>query len=464
MSLPASRSLVRGLGLMAATSITVAGVIGTGVFLKARVMTCNVGTPALVVLAWVVAGLLSIAGSLTYAELGAMMPEAGGEYAFVRRAYGRFWAFVFGWMRFFIAGSGGAAALAAGLAIFLNVVTGGALARPIYLLDVHVSGVTLAAMLAIVAVTAINCAAVSVGGRVASTMAVAKVVLIAGLGAAALTLGGGSWAHLTQSGALGACEGVPAAARGGLAGFGAAMFAALWAYNGWNETSYVAGEVKDPQRNLPIAFIAGIGIIMALYCFVNFAYAYVLAPLAIASVPLSSSVATEVAATFLGPAAVKIVAGALVVSIFSALQVMTLLNARVPYAMASDGLFLKWLAELSPRTRVPVRALVLQAAWACVLVMSGSFDALTDYALFAILGFVALVTASVFVMRRRHPEIPRPYRTWGYPITPALFLVVTSLLIVNTVMTAPTQALAGVGLIALGLPFYWYWTRDGRRA
>jgi APA family basic amino acid/polyamine antiporter len=173
---------------------------------------------------------------------------------------------------------------------------------------------------------------------------------------------------------------------------------------------------------------------------------------------------TEVAATFLGPAAVKIVAGALVVSIFSALQVMTLLNARVPYAMASDGLFLKWLAELSPRTRVPVRALVLQAAWACVLVMSGSFDALTDYALFAILGFVALVTASVFVMRRRHPEIPRPYRTWGYPITPALFLVVTSLLIVNTVMTAPTQALAGVGLIALGLPFYWDWTQDGRRA
>jgi APA family basic amino acid/polyamine antiporter len=460
MSLPASRSLVRGLGLMAATSITVAGVIGTGVFLKARVMTCNVGSPGLVLLAWVVAGALSIAGSLTYAELGAMMPEAGGEYAFVRAAYGRFWAFVFGWMRFFIAGAGGAAALAAGLAIFGNVVTGGALAaHSVGVGGLAISGVTLVAMGAIAVVTLINCAAVAVGGQVASTMAVAKIVLISGLGVAALTLGGGSWAHFGQSGALGVCEAVPAAARGGLAGFGAAMFAALWAYNGWNETSYIAGEVKDPHRNLPIAFIAGIGIVMALYCFVNLAYAYVLSPLAIASVPLSSSVATEVAATFLGPAAVKIVSAALVVSIFSALQVMTLLAARVPYAMASDGLFLKWLAELSPRTRVPVRALMLQAVWACVLVLSGSFDALTDYAMFAILGFVAMVTASVFVLRRRDPDAVRPYRTWGYPVTPALFLLVTALLLVNTITTAPRQALAGVGLLALGLPFYWYWTR-----
>lgn len=464
MAQPAPRALVRGLSLTAATSITVANVIGTGVFLKARVMTCNVETPGRLLLAWIVAGLLSTAGSLTYAELGAMLPEAGGEYAFVRAAYGRFWAFVFGWMRFFIAGAGGAAALAAGMAIFTNVVSGGALAaHHVGIGRVAVNGVTLVAMAAIVVVTLINCAAVVVGGRIASTMAVAKIVLIAGLGIAAMTFGGGTWAHFTQSGALGTCEGVPAAARGGLAGFGAAMFAALWAYNGWNETSYIGGEVKDPQRTLPVAFIAGIGIVMALYVFVNFAYAYVLPPQAIASVPLSSSVATEVAATFLGPAAVKVMAMALVVSIFSALQVMTLLAARVPYAMASDGLFLKWLAELSPHTRVPVRALVLQAAWACVLVMSGSFDALTDYALFAILVFVALVTASVFVMRRRHPEMPRPYRTWGYPITPALFLVVTALLIGNTVMTAPTQALAGVGLIALGIPFYWYWTREAPR-
>jgi APA family basic amino acid/polyamine antiporter len=212
MEQPVSRSLVRGLGVVAATSITVAGVIGTGVFLKARVMTCNVETPGLVLLAWVVAGALSIAGSLTYAELGAMMPEAGGEYAFMRAAYGRFWAFVFGWMRFFIAGAGGAAALAAGLAIFTNVVAGGALAAAhVSLGALTINGVTMAAMAAIVVVTLINCAAVAVGGRIASTMAVAKIVLIAGLGVTAFALGGGTWAHFTQSGALGVCEGVPAA-------------------------------------------------------------------------------------------------------------------------------------------------------------------------------------------------------------------------------------------------------------
>jgi len=462
-----SSSLVRGLGLMAATSMTVAGVIGTGVFLKARVMTCNVGTPGLVLLAWIVAGALSVAGALTYAELGAMMPEAGGEYAFVRAAYGRFWSFLFGWTRFFIATSGGAAALAAGLAIFLNVVAGGSLAafaiHPLGAAGPAVTGVGLAGVVAIVAVTLINCAAVSVGGRVASVMAVAKVVLIVGLGVAALALGGGSWDHFAQSGLQGTCEGVPASARGGLAGFGAAMFAALWAYNGWNETSYVAGEVKDPQRNLPLAFIAGIGIVAAMYVFVNFAYAFVLPPHAIASVSLSSSVATEVAATFLGPAAVKIVAGALVVSIFSALQVMTLLGARVPFAMAADGLFFRSLGTVSA-TRVPARALVAQGVWASLLVLSGSFDTLTDYALFAVLAFVCLNAASVFVLRRREPGRERPYRTWGYPVTPLLFLVVTTFLLMNTLVTAPKQAAAGLGLIALGLPFYWYWTRGATPA
>ena len=457
-------ALVRGLGLMAATSLTVAGVIGTGVFLKARVMTCNVGTPGLVLLAWVVAGGLSLAGALTYAELGAMMPEAGGEFVFVRRAYGRFWAFVFGWTRFFIAGSGGAAALATGLAIFVNVVTGGVLgAHAVHVFGqpgITISGVSAVGVLAIMIVTLINSAAVRVGGHVASTMAVAKFILIVGLGVAAFLLGGGTWDHFQQSGLAGVCEGVPPSARGGLTGFGAAMLAALWAYNGWNEVSYVAGEVKNPQRNLPLAFIGGIGIVGAMYVFVNLAYAFVLPPLAIASVSLSSSVATEVAATFLGPVAVKVMAGALVISIFSALQVMTMLNARVPFAMATDGLFFRWVARISPRTRVPVRALALQATWSSVLVLSGSFDALTDYAMFAILGFIGLVAASVFVMRRRQPDLPRPYRTWGYPVTPTLFLAVTALVILNTVITAPRQAAAGIGLIALGLPFYWYWTRQ----
>jgi APA family basic amino acid/polyamine antiporter len=463
MSHPA-RSLVRGLGLMAATSIVIADVVGTGVFLKARVMTCNVETPAMVIAVWVVAGLLSLAGALTYAELAAMMPRAGGEYVFVREAYGRVWAFLFGWMRFFIGNTGGSAALAAGLGIFLNVLAGGALAGHVYTQDLFgaqagVNGVQMVAIGALAVVTVINCAAVSVGGQIASVLAALKVLLIVGLGAAALLFGSGDWTLFATSGAGGTCEGVSAAARGGVAGFGAAMMAALWAYNGWNEMTYVAGEVRDPQRNLPLALIGGIAIVGALYVFVNAAYFYVLAPEAVASVALSSSVATETLARFLGPAAVKVMAAALVMSIFSALQVASLVCARVPYAMATDRLFFPGLGVVSPRTRVPIRALVAQSAWSSVLVLSGSFDALTDYAMFSILLFSALITSAIFIFRRRMPDVERPYRAWGYPITPVVFLVVVGGLLVNTLMTSPVQAFTGLGLIVAGLPFYWYWSR-----
>jgi basic amino acid/polyamine antiporter, APA family len=457
-----STSLVRGLGLIAAIAIVVGDVIGTGVYLKARVMTCNVETPWLVLTVWVVAGLLSLAGALTYGELAAMMPRAGGEYVFVREAYGRTWAFLFGWMRFFIGNTGGMAALAAGLAIFLNVLAGGALAAPLAPVGFGyaITGVQMVAIGALVIVTAINSAAVTVGGRIASVLATSKVLLILGLGVAALLLAPGDWSHLMQPVGGGTCEGVAAAARGGAAGFGAAMMAALWAYNGWNEMTYVSGEISNPNRNLPIALVAGIGIVGALYIFANTAYFYVLAPATVASVPLSSSVATETLAQFLGPAAVKLMAGALVVSIFSALQVASLVCARVPYAMANDGLFFRPLARLSPRTRVPVRALVAQTIWAAVLVLSGSFDALTDYAIFSILLFSALVTSSIFVLRARRPDADRPYRTWGYPVTPILFLVVVGYLLVNAFVTAPLQAFTGLGLILLGLPFYWYWRRN----
>jgi APA family basic amino acid/polyamine antiporter len=445
-------TLVRGLGLMAATSIVVGGVIGTGVFLKARVMTCNVGSPGMVLTVWVVAGLLSLAGALTYAELAAMMPRAGGEYVFIREAYGRVWGFLYGWTRFFVASTGGIAGLAAGFAIFLNIASGGAIGSHAFLLPLVASG-------AIVVVTLVNCADVAFGGRFASVMACLKVTLVLSVGAAALLLADGDWAHFAMSAAGGTCEGVAAAARGGSAGFGAAMLGALWAYNGWNELTFLAGEVDNPRRNLPIAIIGGIGILAFLYTFANFAYFYVLAPAVVASVPPSSAVATEVVARFLGPRAGGVMAAALAMSVFGALQVTSLASARIPYAMAADGLFFAPIAHLSPRTRVPVRALLAQGIWGIVLVFSGSYDTLTDYAIFAVLIFVALATASVFVFRRRLPDAERSYRTIGYPIVPILFLLVAGWLVVNTLLTTPGRAFAGVGLMLAGLPFYWYWSR-----
>ncbi|HVD93655.1 MAG TPA: amino acid permease [Vicinamibacterales bacterium] len=467
-SSPASNvSLVRGLGLFAAIAVVVGDVIGTGVFLKARVMTCNVGTPGLVVTVWVVGGLLSLAGALTYAELAARMPRAGGEYVFIREAYGRLWGFLYGWTRFFVASTGGLAGLAAGFAIFLNIVSEGALGRFAVTLpgsQMSIGALPLVASAAIAIVTLVNCAAVSVGGRIASVLATLKVALVLGVGIGAFALARGDWAHYAMSGAAGACEGVAAAARGGFAGFGAAMLGAMWAYNGWNEVTYVAGEVKDPQRNLPLAIVGGIGIIATLYVFANVAYFYVLAPAAVAGIPASSAVATQVVSTFLGPAAAGVMAGALAMSVFGSLQIVSLVSARIPYAMATDGVFFPFMARLSPRTCVPIRALVAQAAWGIVLVFSGSYDTITDYAIFAVLMFVILATASIFVFRRRPQEGDPGYRMWGYPVVPILFLMVAGWLVVNTVVTTPGRALAGVGFMLIGLPFYWYWTRGKRPA
>ena len=446
-------ALVRGLGLLAATAMVVGDVIGTGVFLKARVMTCNVGTPIGVILVWVVGGLLSLAGALTYAELAAMMPEAGGEYVFIREAYGRVWGFLYGWTRFFVATTGGLAGLAAGFAIFLNIASGGRLAAQ--------GLVTIVAAGAVVIVTLVNCAQITVGGRIASFMATLKVALVAGVGLGAFLLARGDWAHYAMTAAGSACDGVPASARGGLAGFGAAMLGAMWSYNGWNEVTYVGGEIKDPERNLPRAIIGGIAIIATLYIFANAAYFFVFSPLEVADIPISSSVATEVVTRFLGASTGGVMAAALAMSVFGSLQVVSLVSARIPYAMACDGLFFGALSRLSPRTHVPVLALLAQGAWTVVLVYSGSYDTLTDYAIFAVLIFVTLATASVFVFRRRHAGPPGIYRTIGYPVVPIVFMVVAGAIVVNTLVATPGRALAGVGLMLAGLPFYWYWARMG---
>jgi basic amino acid/polyamine antiporter, APA family len=455
--------LVRGLGLFSAAAILIGDVIGSGVFLKARVMTCNVESPGLVVLVWIVAGLLSLTGALTYAELSAMMPRAGGEYVFIREAYGPLPGFLYGWTRFWVASTGAMAALAAGFAIFINAVTNGMLAN--HQLSVGtaefqmtVTGLQLTAIAALVVVTAANCAAVAFSGRIASAFTALKIALVLTVGVGAILLADGSWAHFALLNDNAVCEGVPAAARGGAAGFGAAMLGALWAYNGWNEVTYVAEEVKDPQRNLPLAIIGGISVIACLYIFANAAYFYVLTPTEIAGLSASSAVATEVIARALGPSAASAMAGVLATSVFGSLLIASLVCARIPYAMARDGLFFKSLAQVSPRSHVPVHALMAQAAWAIVLVLSGSFDTLTDYAVFSILIFVSLATASVYVFRRTRTNAERSYRTWGYPVVPALFLLVSGWLVLNTLFTTPGRALAGLALTALGLPFYWYWS------
>ena len=447
--------LTRGVGPWAAAAVNVANMIGTGVFLKTRVMTCNVGSAKLVLVVWLAAGLLSLAGTFAYSEIAAMMPEAGGDYVYLRRAYGRLVGFLYGWVAFAVARAGSQAALAVGLAIFMNVALGGVLDRWHF----GVSGLTLVALAAIWIVALINCASVASGGRMALVLTLAKVGLVLGVGIGAFVFAAGDWAHLSQSGLSGTCEGVAGSARGGIAGFGAAMLGALWAYDGWQNVAPLAGEVRDPQRNLPRAFVGGTLTVAALYLLVNLAYFYALTPVQIASVPVSSSVATQVMQRFLGPMAVSMTAVALMISSFGALHASVLANSRIPFAMARDGLFFRALVRLSPRSNVPVRAILAQAAWASILALSGTYDTLTDSVIFSSWLFYGLMTAALFVFRKKMPNAPRPYRAFGYPLIPMIFLLVTAALLVNTFIAAPREALRGVAVLAAGLPFYWYWAR-----
>ncbi|MBX3283665.1 MAG: amino acid permease [Acidobacteria bacterium] len=474
-------TLVRGLGLVAAVSIIIGNVIGTGVFLKARAMTCNVGTPGWVLTAWIAAGLLSLAGALTYAELTAMKPAAGGEYVFLRDAYGRLSSFLFGWMQMFVAKPGSQAAAAVAFAIGLNDFLGGQLApqaQPnLFVLDLfgYSLGVTLlqvVALMAILIFTTLNCATVVLSGRIATVLTGVKIALILFVAGGAFLWATGDLSHFSMTNAGGLCQEVEDAVKYGspsysfIGGFAAAMIGALWGYDGWNNLTFVAGEVENPNRNIPLAIIGSTVLIILLYTITNFAYFYVLDPTSIASISKDSSVGKVVVSMFFGGnvaqfatgVAVALFATGLMLSSLGTLHTSILSGSRVPYAMAQDGLMFKPLGRLSI-TGVPIRALLIQMLLGMALVLTGSFDTLTDYVIFASWIFYAAVTSSIFVYRRKFPDLPRPYKAWGYPVVPVVFLLVAGWLLVNTMWNSPTRSFVGIGLILLGLPVYYYLTR-----
>lgn len=477
------QTLIRGLGLIAAISVIIGNVIGTGVFLKARVMTCNVGDSTWVILAWVAAGLLSLAGALTYAELTAMKPEAAGPYVFLRDSYGRLSSFLFGWMQMFIARTGSQAGVAVVFAIALNDYLSGGLKQTLLTTSIlgfayEVTTLQIIAVAVIVIFTTLNCLSVSMSGQIATILTGVKIalVLFVGLGAF-LFATGGSFGNFSLMNTSGTCEGVADAVRFGsaeytfLAGFGAAMLAALWGYDGWDNLSFVAGEVKDPARNIPLAIIGSVLLIIVLYVAVHVAYFYILDPNAIASVSKDSSVAMVVVSKFFGGDALSLATG-VAVAIFSVglmlsslgtLHTSILSASRIPYAMAQDGMMFKTFEKVSVNA-VPINGVLFQGVWASILALSGSFDTLTDYVVFGSWIFYALITSSIFIYRRKHPDAPRPYRAWGYPVVPVVFLLVSGWLLLNTIMTAPTQSFIGMGLILLGLPVYYYLNSRGKNS
>lgn len=427
--------LVRGLGPWAAASLTVGTIIGTGVFLKAGVMAQLGGSAVWVLAAWAVAGVLSFTGAMTYAELGGMYPHAGGEYVYLRRGYGPLMGYLYAWNRFWIVTPGAIAAYAVGSATFLAPVIG-------------TDGGSVPLALALIAgFTAINCLNVRAGGTLQTVLTVMKVLMILAIGLGALFASSGDWSRVTASGEF-----------PGAGAFGALVLAALWAYDGWNNLPMAAGEVRDPARNLPRAIVGGALGVLAIYALVNVGYFRSLPFEEIATAsstkyPDAPSVAQKAATTFLGGPASALLAIAMTVSAVSAMNGSMLTGARVPYAVSRDGLAPRFLSKLNA-ARVPAVAVVVQGALACVFALSARFDQLTDAVVFASWLFYALNAGSVLRLRRRVPDHPRPFRVPGFPVVPVVFVVLATLLLVNTVVTAPAPSALGLGMTAVGALVY----------
>jgi APA family basic amino acid/polyamine antiporter len=446
--------LRRDLGLWGAVSIVVGTVIGSGIFLVPRAMVLRVGSPSMVFVVWVVGGLLSLCGALSYAELAAAMPEAGGEYVYLKEAYGPLWGFLYGWTQMWVAKSGSIATLATAFFYYLTnffPLLDGIFYRVPLPLGAHGAPLDLRygqllAMALILFLAGVNYFGVRIGGKVQIIVTIVKVLLIAFIVVAGLAYGK---AH--------AAAPVFAVHPLTIAGFFAALVAALWAYDGWNNVSMVASEIRRPQRNLPVALIAGTLAVIAIYLAANAAYFHVLSA---RQVGASERVAAEMMRRVVGDWGASAVSIAAMISIFAALNGSILSGARVPYAMARDGLFFAPVAKVNVAYHTPGVSISALSAWAALLVLSGRYEQLYTYVIFASWILYGMTTAAVIVLRLKQPDLPRPYRTLAYPVLPVLFVAAAISLVLSTLFDSPRESLLGLGIIFLGLPFYYHWRRQ----
>ena len=455
--------LVRGLGVWAASAIVVGTMVGTGIFLKPSQMAAEGGSVSVVYAAWIAGGLLSLFGALSFAELGAAIPEAGGQYAYLSRGLGPVWGFLFGWMHSTVGESASAASIAAGFARFLSVFVP-VIAVPIFTFHFTVpfSGKPYefaftwaqpVAVGALLVFTVINYLGVRIGGRVQIVLTVIKVASILAIVAAAFALGHGSSANFHPFWP----------SKSGVATFSsflAALAAALWAYDGWEDLNRVGSEVQNPQRNFPIAMAGGTILVAGIYLLFSAVCFYVMP---FASVANSQHVGSDVVQSFAGSGAARWFTLVMIVSALGTLNSSLLSGARVPYAMGRDGLFFRVTSNVHPKFRTPSGALVFQGILASLMALSGTFEELTSLFVFAAWIFYALSVVAMFRLRRIAPDMPRPFRTWGYPVVPALFLVGATALTVNLWIDRPLRSSIGLAMILSGLVFYRYWSRRAGR-
>jgi amino acid transporter len=457
--------LVRGLGPWASTAIVIGTMVGTGIFLKPSEMAREGRFVSIVFAAWIVGAILSIFGALAFAELGAAIPEAGGEYAYLRRGFGPVWGFLFGWMHSIVGRPSSTASIAAGMMRFLSFFAP-AVAAPLFTIHIAIPGFvhwippyafvfTWAQPLAVfwlLLMTGINYLGVRLGGEVQvflTSIKILSIILIIGV------------AFLLPSTGTHPADPVwPASASSGLVtAFLAALAAALWAYDGWEDLNLVGSEVRDPQRNFPRALVGGVAFVAVMYLTFNFACLKVLPFEAVAN---SQHVASDVVERVIGHGVAFWITLAMAISALGSMNSSILSGARVPYAMARDGIFFKVADGIHPKFRTPGRALIFQGVLASVMALSGTFEELTNLFIFAGWIFYGLAVVALFRMRKTEPGLERPYRCWGYPWVPGIFVLGAFVLTINLWLVRPGRSTIGLLLILAGLPFYAYWRKNGR--
>ncbi len=430
--------LKRDLNLFDLTMIAIGSSIGSGIFLTPALVAHALPSPLWILGVWFAGGVMALCGALTFAELGAMLPRAGGVYVFLTEAYGGLVGFLYGWAYFLVANTGALAALAIGFSTYFG-----------YFVPLSETGTLVVAIVGIIVVTIINVLGVKAGGVFSDLFTVLKLLGIAIL--VTVGLGWGSSSTTDFSASLGELP------NGLASALTLAFVSVMWSYGGWQHATFTAAEAKDPKRTIPFSLIFGALAVAVVYVLANVAYMFLLPVDAIAASP---RVASDAISVILGPVGGTIIALTIFISTFGTTGIYTLTAPRIYYAMANDGVFFKKVAEVHPRFRTPMFAIVLQSIWAILLLFFwGTYEKLISYVVFTDWIFFALAALSVFVFRKRTPDAERPYRTLGYPFTPFLFITLSTLFVCYTMIEKPAESFAGLGFLALGVPVYYLWKK-----
>jgi len=446
--------LVAKLNLADATLLVIGAVIGSGIFLTTGIIAQSLPSPTMILLVWIAGAVLSLFGGLTLAELGAMMPDAGGQYVYLREAYGKPAAFLYGWTTFLVLQTGGIAALAVGFAEYLSFfIPGFGLKNLIFDQSVfQVSYGQIMAVISIVVLTLINYYGIRTGSTVQNIFTIMKLLAIMILVLAGLFISSGDGTSVNSLTKMNMPAGMAF-----ISAVGVALIAVMWTFDGWYAVNAVASEIKKPGRNLPLSLIFGLSLIGIVYLLVNIFYVSVLPVNEIAGVVRIGEKATSAA---FGESAGAAMNGLILVSILGCLSATILFGPRVYYAMAADGIFFKSFARVHPRHRTPGIAIVWQGIWSSILCLTGTYEQLFTYVIFTVLVFFIAATLAIFRLRKINPGADRPYRTWGYPVVPAIFGLAMTFIAVSSLLEKPQESFLGLLMILIGLPVYYYWSKD----